>query len=197
MTGLSNLVRQIVDVWRHSQNIEALRKRCPHARIESGAVILGVYSKIKIGEGTLIESGSILDMQHGGSVSIGKDCAVRRGAISSPYGGDIRIGDGCGVQHYTILYGHGGLQIGDYVRSAAQSMVIPANHGIKSRDLPIYKQPLTKDGIVIGNNIWVGAGVTITDGVQIADGAVIASGSVRNSQCRREFNCSGCTSQAS
>ena len=38
-------------------------------------------------------------------------------------------------------------------------------------------QPLTKKGIVIGDDIWIGANCIILDGVRIGDGAVIAAGS--------------------
>jgi acetyltransferase-like isoleucine patch superfamily enzyme len=171
-------IRHAIRTLRKLKVIDELRRRFPDATIEPGVVILGNPSRIKIGTGSHIHTGAIIDMSYGGELSIGRRCSIRSGAILAPHGGSIKIGDECGVQHYTILYGHGGLTTGDFVRFAAQSMVIPANHGTTLCDIPINKQPLSKKGIVMGSNIWVGSGVTITDGVNVADGAVIAAGSV-------------------
>jgi len=146
--------------------------------ISRSAVLEDKYGTINIGEGSEIEDGVILSTKHGGSITVGKNCIIRRGAMLLTYGGNIALGDYCGVNIYSILYGHGGLVIGDYVQIAAHSVVIPANHGFSSLDIPIWKQPLSKKGIQIENDVWVGANVTILDGVKIGRGAVIGAGSV-------------------
>lgn len=145
---------------------------------EKGVIVEGDTSLISLGEGTVIEPGAVLSTKHGGSISLGRECVVSRGAMIMTYGGDITIGDNSGVGPYTILYGHGGLKIGNYVRFAAHSVVIPANHRFDALDQPIYKQPLSKKGIIIGNDVWVGANVCVLDGVRIGDGVVIGAGSV-------------------
>jgi acetyltransferase-like isoleucine patch superfamily enzyme len=154
-----------------------LRARHPTTVIEPGVIILGNETAIHFGEGGLIESGAILDMRHGGSIEFGEKASVKRGAILCPYGGEIAFGNYCGVQHYAVVYGHGGLRAGDYVRIAAHSVLIPANHGTKLGQ-EIHMQPLSTVGITLGSDIWVGAGVTILDGSRIEDGAVIAAGAV-------------------
>jgi acetyltransferase-like isoleucine patch superfamily enzyme len=77
-----------------------------------------------------------------------------------------------------VLYGHGGLVIGDHVRIAAHCVIVPANHGIALDGGLIAEQPLTKRGIRIGGNVWIGAGVRIVDGADIGAGCVVAAGSV-------------------
>lgn len=94
------------------------------------------------------------------------------------YGGSITLGDECSVNPYSILYGHGGLSIGNFVRIAAHSVFIPANHSFDQVDIPIHCQPLVMKGIHIGSDVWVGTGVRVLDGVTIGDGSVIAAGSV-------------------
>jgi acetyltransferase-like isoleucine patch superfamily enzyme len=94
------------------------------------------------------------------------------------YGGDIEIGRNCTVGPYAILYGHGGLRIGNYVMLAAHSVVIPADHTFEFLDTVIVNQPLVKKGITIEDDVWVGAGVKILDGVKVGCGAVIGAGSV-------------------
>ena len=114
-------------------------------------------------------------------ISLGKNTIIRLGAILSPWGGSISFGENSGVNHYSVIYGHGGLVVGDLVRIAAHSVLIPANHGISLRNSPIYKQPMTKVGITIHNDVWIGAGCQILDGVTILEGSVIAAGAVVNS----------------
>jgi acetyltransferase-like isoleucine patch superfamily enzyme len=93
-------------------------------------------------------------------------------------GGYIIIGNNCSVNPYTILYGHGGLTIGNWVRIAAHTTMIPANHIFADRSQPISKQGLTRQGIVIEDDVWVGANATVLDGAHISAGCVIAAGAV-------------------
>lgn len=113
-----------------------------------------------------------------GRVSIGAGTAVLPGAIIAAYDGSIELGANVSVNPYTILYGHGGLRVGENTRIAAHTVVVPANHVFEDPTLPICKQGLTQLGINIGCDVWVGAGVRILDGVTIGDGAVIAAGAV-------------------
>ncbi|GAA1955129.1 acyltransferase [Agromyces allii] len=95
-----------------------------------------------------------------------------------PYGGSIRLGDNCTVNPYTVIYGHGGVQIGDNVRIATHSVIVSANHVFSDPDQPIYQQGVTAEGIVIEDDVWIGANVTILDGAHIGHGCVVAAGSV-------------------
>jgi len=113
----------------------------------------------------------------GGSIAIGRKCEFLAGSIVETYGGDVRIGNNVSLNYYSVLYGHGGLTIGDDVRIAAHVVVIPANHGTADAEL-IRRQPLTALGVTIGNDVWIGAGVRILDGVRIPPGCVIAAGAV-------------------
>lgn len=132
----------------------------------------------KLGCKTITWPGSKLKIHDGGSLSLGANCEVAKGAMVLTYGGNITIGDNCTIQPYSVLYGQGGLVIGNDVRIAAHCVIIPANHGFDDLTIPIYKQELTKQGIIIKNNVWIGAGCRILDGVTVSEGCVIAAGSV-------------------
>jgi acetyltransferase-like isoleucine patch superfamily enzyme len=94
------------------------------------------------------------------------------------YGGSIVIGDRTSINPFSILYGHGGLQIGSDVLIAAHVTIIPANHRFDKADVPIRKQGETRLGITIGDDVWIGTGARILDGVTVGHGSVVAAGAV-------------------
>lgn len=94
------------------------------------------------------------------------------------YGGDIRIGDNCSVNPFAVVYGHGGVRIGNGVRIATHVVIIPANHTPSSGKQPIRQAPVTARGIDVEDDVWIGAGARILDGVRIGRNAVIGAGSV-------------------
>lgn len=116
----------------------------------------------------------------GGTIEIGENTTIDRGAILRTYGGSIRIGANCSVNPYCVLYGHGGLSIGEGVRIATHSVFIPSNHNFQDTTKYIYTQGETMLGIDIGDDVWIGSGVRILDGVSVGKGVVIAAGSVVN-----------------
>lgn len=132
----------------------------------------------KTGSNAIVMRGAVLNREHGGAISLGPGTVVHRGAMLLPYGGFIRLGKRCRVNPYSVLYGHGGLTVGDYVRIAAHCVIVPSNHGIALDGGLIADQPLTRRGIRIGNDVWLGAGVRVLDGAVIGDGCVVAAGAV-------------------
>jgi acetyltransferase-like isoleucine patch superfamily enzyme len=139
---------------------------------------LCLNKRIKVGASTNIHWSSSFDTYGGGFIEIGEGCAVHKGVILATYGGGIKLGDYCSINPYSILYGHGGVTIGNGVRIAAQVCIISANHNFNSRNKYIYEQGITKKGIFIEDDVWVAAGVQILDGVNIKRGCVIAAGAV-------------------
>ncbi len=114
----------------------------------------------------------------GGSVSIGPGSHIHDYAMLMTYGGDIRLGANCTVNPFCVLYGHGGLTIGNDVRIATHCVFIPANHNFDDVTKPIRQQAETRVGIVIEDDVWIGAGVRVMDGVRIGGGSVIGAGAV-------------------
>ena len=98
-----------------------------------------------------------------GKIIIGKKSKIKHYSMLLASGGYIKIGDNCTINPFCILYGHGGLDIGNGVRIAAHTVIIPANHEMHP-DLPIFRQPVNKIGIVIEDDVWLGAGVRVLDG---------------------------------
>ena len=134
--------------------------------------------QISIGSKTKISRRSTLKLYGGGSIRIGRNCRIMDYALLMSYGGDIEIGDDCSINPFCVLYGHGGLKIGNGVRMAAHTVVIPANHSFTDVNTPIWRQPETRSGIIIEDDVWIGAGCKILDGVRIGRGCVIGAGAV-------------------
>jgi acetyltransferase-like isoleucine patch superfamily enzyme len=139
--------------------------------------------RIRLGRDVMIEDRALLNFRsqqspHEVTLSIGDGTRILPDAPLLPQSGFIRIGSQCTVQHGTILYGQGGLEIGDDTRIAAYCVIAPMNHVFADPDRPIRLQGETAKGIRIGRDVWLGNGVRVTDGVEIGDGCVIGAGSV-------------------
>lgn len=152
-----------------------------HPRREAKMLLLRLLwklsgKKIHVGPNSEISLGAHMSCKEGGEISIGSGCHIHSGARLLTYGGNIKIGNNVSINPFTILYGHGGLIIGNNVAIAAHCVVIPANH--RTSLGPIKGSPLTKEGITIGSNVWLGAGVRVVDGVSIADGCILGAGAV-------------------
>jgi len=135
---------------------------------------------ITIGRGCNIARSAVVEIRGGGSIVIGENTEILDGAMLLTHGGEIQIGDNCSVNVYSVIYGHGGVKIGNNVLIAGGNMIIPNNHNFISRDKTIIEQGATAKGIVIEDDVWIGHGCTILDGIVLAKGTVVAAGSVVN-----------------
>lgn len=133
--------------------------------------------KLSIGRRVKIHPFASIDPDQG-SITIGDGTIIQRGAILKAYRGKIVLGTNCSVNPYTILYGHGGLDIGNDVRIAAHVVAVPADHIYEKRSTPIFQSGEHRRGIHIGDDVWIGAGAKILDGAHVASGCVIGANSV-------------------
>lgn len=135
---------------------------------------------IYIGKKVHIYPSADIDCKYGGIINIGDFSEILNGVLILTYGGSINIGKYVSINPYTIIYGHGGISIGNNVLIAAHCILIPSNHNFTRMDIPIGDQGSTNLGIKIEDDVWIGAGCKILDGVKIGKGAIIAAGSVVN-----------------
>lgn len=143
-------------------------------------VTINMRSSVHIGKGTVVENGAVISTIYGGSITIGEHCHISRYAHVLSCGGDIIIGNNSTVNPFVMVYGQGGLKIGNGVRIATQTAILPSNHIFSSRDKMIYEQGLSYKGFVIEDDVWIGAGVKVLDGVVISEGCVVGANSVVN-----------------
>lgn len=82
------------------------------------------------------------------------------------------------LNEWVYISGYGNVEIGSNVRIGHRTSIISSDHGFSDPDTPIYKQPLEKYPVIIGDDVFIGANVTILKGVTIGNGSVIAAGAV-------------------
>jgi acetyltransferase-like isoleucine patch superfamily enzyme len=146
----------------------------PRARIEGAKANIRIGRKVRVGDNAKL---ACTDLES--SISIGDASFIHDWALleTGPQG-RITLGRNCSVNPFSVIYGHGGVTIGDYVRIATHTVIISASHIFEDADRPIALQGLTRKGIRIGNDVWIGCGCRILDGVTIGQGSVIGAGSV-------------------
>jgi acetyltransferase-like isoleucine patch superfamily enzyme len=111
-------------------------------------------------------------------VTLGDAVQIGAGAIIDPHGGTIEIGRRTSIGPYAVLYGHGGLSIGNDVLIASHAVLIPSTHKFADPDLPIMDQGEASLGITIGHGVWLATQAVILDGVHVGEGAIVAAGAV-------------------
>ena len=135
--------------------------------------------RITLGENVVVERGVRLWVDTEEShITIGDNSYLSADCILNTFDGWINMGSHCTVNSYAILYGQGGLQIGNDVRIAPQVMIMPTNHIFEDPDVPIRKQGIKGKGIKIEDDVWLSVGVIILDGVTIGKGSVIGAGAI-------------------
>jgi acetyltransferase-like isoleucine patch superfamily enzyme len=146
--------------------------------ISPSAIIRNGY-KIQLGNNVVIEKNVTLFPEDKQSfIHIGANSYLSSNCIIKTFNGWIKIGNNCTVNEFSILLGHGGLEIGNDVRIAPQVKIVAMNHVFDDPKKPIRLQDIRTIGIKIEDDVWLGVGATILDGVTIGKGSVIGAGAV-------------------
>jgi serine acetyltransferase len=182
---LKRLLRQIWLHWGQERQASRWSKFLLGTRFDcyvSPRAVVYHPKRIRLAKDVSIASDAMLNYRTprgtGTNLEIGSGTQVMPGAKLIPQQGSIRIGRNCTIQYGCLLYGVGGLEIGNDTRIAANTVITPMSHVYSDPETPIWQQGETAVGIRIGNDVWIGSGVKILDGVTIGDGCVIGAGSV-------------------
>ena len=113
-----------------------------------------------------------------GLVEVGDSCELNQGVELNPWGGSIRIAQHVWLGPYVVIYGHGGVEIGEQTLISMHCTILSSNHAVPAIGQLIRN---TADELLptkIGRDVWIGANAVILGGVTIGDGAVVAAGAV-------------------
>jgi acetyltransferase-like isoleucine patch superfamily enzyme len=113
-----------------------------------------------------------------GRIAVGPAAWVERGVVLHAFGGSIRIGRDCFLGPHTVIYGHGGVDVGDACLIAMHCRIVSSNHAVPPIGTDIRSQPDELRKTKIGRDVWLGAGVTVLGGVEIGDGCIVGAGAV-------------------
>lgn len=133
---------------------------------------------LRMGAKSAIKQGGLVDT-HRGRVTIGERTKIHKGAcVYAQRGGRIDIGSNVSVNPYTILYGSGGITIGNDVRIAAHVVIASFDHRYDDLTKPITSQGITLKPIVIEDDVWIGAGAKVLCGSHLSKGCIIGANAV-------------------
>ncbi len=147
--------------------------------IDLGAHLYGT-AKIVLHKNASILKGAMVygESEREIAIELSENVQLREYTYLHAYGGYIYLGKNSSVGPYSLIYGNGGITIGDNCMIANHCSIVAFNHNFEKVDQPMIVQGMSTKGIVIGNDVWIGAHVSILDGVKVGNGVILAAGSV-------------------
>ena len=113
-----------------------------------------------------------------GAVEVGPSCELNQGVELYPAGGSIRIGRNVWLGPYTVVYGQGGVTIGEKTMVGMHVCILSSDHKVPPRGVEMWGQGDAPLPTKIGRDVWIGAHSVILPGVVIGKGAVIGAGAI-------------------
>ncbi|MEQ1093521.1 acyltransferase [Acinetobacter johnsonii] len=138
------------------------------------ACTVDISGQVKIGQNVYIGDHVSLIVEQGAILEIADNSFIGESCYIKCFGGKVSIGKDVSINSKSFINGCGGVSIGDNTRIGTQSIIIASNHKFGEPDV-LVKDAITKQGVSLGENIWLGARVTVLDGVTIADNSVIGA----------------------
>ena len=111
-----------------------------------------------------------------GALEIGSECVLGHGVELNPWDGRIRLGRRVHIGPGCVLFGQGGVEIGDHTLLGPQCGIFSSEHTVPPPEKLISHEPDILLPTKIGRDVWLGAGVKVLGGVTI--GCVVGAGAV-------------------
>ena len=136
-------------------------------------------ARIRLGDHAVLERHARL-VANGAKarIDIGDASVVFAYALLKTDGGAIHIGRFCSVHDYAVIYGYGGVHIGEDVHIASHAVLVASDHDYALLGTDRFSREMKGEGIRIEESVWIGVNAVILDGVRIGTGSVIGAGAV-------------------
>ena len=137
-------------------------------------------SRIRIGNHCRIARQAIVraNTDDARSVCLADRVSLLENTLISANRGHVTIGDNSWLGPNSVIYGNGGVDIGEHVLIASHCVVNTVSHSFDRLDVPMNEQEINCDPVVIENDVWIGTGAVILQGVRIGYGSIIGAGAV-------------------
>jgi acetyltransferase-like isoleucine patch superfamily enzyme len=154
--------------------VKSFLQRSRAARLRVAGVQLGAACTL----GSAVNCRRGVNAQGKGRIVVGRSCQLENGVVLHAFGGEINLAENIFLGPYVVIYGHGGVFIGDNALVSMHCRIVSSNHTVPPSGTNIRSQPDVLLPTKIGRDVWLGAGVTVLGGVTIGDGCVIGAGAV-------------------
>lgn len=159
--------RVLARLARAASSLRAALARACGAKVAPGCVF-GRGADLRLG----------FETARRGVLELGPRCRLEAGVVLHPYGGSIRLGHDVYLGPGTVVYGHGGVEIGDECLVAMHCRILSSEHELAPAGVAVRSRPDIPKATRLGRDVWLGAGVTVLGGVTIGDGCVVGAGAV-------------------
>src|SRR4051812_33775270 len=154
-----------------------LRVRAILAERRSRSDLLRRAPGSRIARGVEIRSAERLDL--GPEVVIDFGVMLHCGGMEwSPPDGGISIGARSYIGPNSVLFGAGGIELGEAVQVSPGVVITSHQHTFERADVDIRDQTIEFARVVVERDVWIGANATILPGVRIGAGAGVGAGAV-------------------
>lgn len=168
---------------RAGQRLRAVARRLPSGFVGRGVRIhhrhkISMGKKVMLGDFVVVNGLSVNGVALGDAVTVDSFAQIRGSGVARHLGEGVTIGNRTAVGMYNVIWGQGGVRIGNDCLLGPQVTIVSENHVTTNAHKPIREQGESRSEVAIGNDVWIGAGATILAGSTIGDGAVVAAGAV-------------------
>lgn len=143
-----------------------------------GTALIAGDARVSFGDGTWILRGYRIAAAHASEIRVGAGTQLGEGAILDCMpGAKIAFGMNCWVNHGLEIVARQQVSIGSDSRIGPQVLIIDHDHEMK-RHQRIVDQGYVTASVRVGNDCWIGARAILLKGASMGDAAVLGAGSV-------------------
>ena len=179
MRAILRSIKQLVTNAKLAVHGRRLGHMGAGCEIDTG-VSLQYPGQIRMGDGTRIGRFATLraNTDQNPGIRLGKQVLIQDHVVVNANRGFVTMGDRSWLGPFCLVYGNGGVTIGNDVLVAGHSTINTVSHGHERCDIPVNDQPLLLDPVVLEDDVWLGLNVTVLQGVTIGRGSIVGAGAV-------------------
>lgn len=112
------------------------------------------------------------------AIRVGDGMSIQENALINTNQGKVVIGDDCWLGPHSLIYGNGGVTIGNHVMIASHCVINTVSHNAGRLDIPMSQQGIHTAPVIIEDDVWVGIRAVILQGVRVGRGSIIGAGAM-------------------